>query len=168
MDTINALWNSGPLAQAFMVAGIVVATGLVVATVSAILPFTVPVMIQIVSTAVLSGVVVYALNSGGEMGLNEGEEIPPVVEEGAIIDLEATELPLEYQIEESKGTFTFLFGKQKLNMNNWKNDFNQKIQQYPNLTTINVKNSNGIPHNYWVELKEVADQNEEILFIGLN
>lgn len=165
MGDVVSFFTSSPAMQAIFTGVIVFGSALLVAGVSALLPFTVPLWIKALSTGIVAGVVIFFL-SGGASGNNPDEKgqetIPEVI--GEEININATEIDLNHKIDEENNTFTFILGGQEINMDNWKEDLAQKLEQYTNLKTIVVTYSGEIPYHLYVELKEL-DENYEDIYI---
>lgn len=163
METVIGAWNSAPWVQAVMTGGIVFLSALVIGGISVALPFTVPLWIKALSTGILAGVIIFFLSGGAGGGVEqlEGEETDPtLIEED--INLSATELILEHEIDKEAKVFKFILGGQELNMDNWMEDLEQKLEQYENLKMIIVKDSGKILHNFYVKLKELNEKNDDI------
>lgn len=169
MEAVLNVWNMGPLAQAVMVGGVVILSSLLVAGISAALPFTVPVLAKAVATGIITGAVVFLLSNGsaGVGGAEEGEEQTPVEINEDVINLEASELELNYRIDTQEKTFTFILGNIELSRDNWQEDLKSRLEVYPNLKTIIVNEPDKIPYNFIVELREFDEGNKDIVIKGL-
>lgn len=171
---IGILINN-PLIEALVIGIIVIIVsafvGFIISTISSEKHHT---FIKALVTGSIVGIIVFFLTGGtaGNLLKEEGSEVKPnkIIDEE--VNLEATEISLEYKNNEQNNTFNIILDGQKIDTgSNWLENLKNRLKQYKKLKVIKVKNTKQVQND--IIEKDLKTLNEnfndiKIIFEGIN
>ncbi len=160
---IETLVNN-PIVQAFVIGIIVIIISAFVGGIISVVAYQKHhTFIKAVITGSIVGLIVFFLTGGttGRLLKDEGSEVEPdkIIDEE--VNLEATEITLEYKNNEEQNTFDITLDGQNIDTEqNWLQNLKDRIKQYNNLKVLKVKNTGDVQAD--IIEKDLKKLNEEL------